>query len=150
MLHCRAAILPLVVVFGLSACAEKEPVRADMSAPPAAAGPNMAPIAAGTALPAGYKVDTARTIIFGTDEAWTGRLSYTTSTEADEVFDFLHKEMPNFGWAEITAMRSDPSLLTFTSSATGRMATITIARGSGLLSTRVDMVVSPSGAGAAR
>jgi len=114
----------------------------------AAAGLNMAPIAAGTALPAGYKVDTERTIIFGTNEAWTGRLSYTTGTNADEVFDFLHKEMPNFGWAEVTAMRSDPSLLTFSSSATARTATITIVRGSVIGSTRVDMVVSPNTAAA--
>lgn len=101
------------------------------------------PIAAGTALPAGYKVDSARTIIFGTNESWTGRLSYSTASSADEVFDFLHKEMPNFGWREATAMRSDPSLLTFNNDATNRTATITILRGSVIGSTRVDMVVSP-------
>jgi hypothetical protein len=70
-------------------------------------------------------------------------LVYTTSMSADDVFDFLHKEMPAFGWAEVTAMRSDLSLLTFTSGATGRMATINIMRASTLGSTRVDMVVSP-------
>jgi len=112
--------------------------------------PNMGPITAGTALPAGYKVDAERTIIFGTDDRWTGRLSYTTSTGADEVFDFLHKEMPNFGWTEVTAMRSDPSLLTFSSSATSRTAIISIVRAPKMGSTRVDMVVSPTGSGAKR
>ena len=116
----------------------------------AGAGPDMAPIAAGTALPAGYKVDVARTIIFGTDERWTGRLTYTTGTSADDVFDFLHKEMPNFGWAEVTAMRSDPSLLTFSSATTNRFATINIVRGPALGSTRVEMVVSPGGSAAPR
>jgi hypothetical protein len=130
-------------------CAETAPVTGG-SAGPAATAPDMRPIIAGTALPAGYKVDLDRTIIFGTDESWTGRLSYTTSTSADAVFDFLHAEMPNFGWAEVTAMRSDPSVMTFTSAATNRTAIMTIARAPTLGSTRVEMVVSPNGSGAAR
>ena len=138
----------ILVGLGLGACAKQEPVRATAAAATVPA-PNMAPIAAGTALPAGYKVDPDRTIIFGTNEKWTGRLSYTT-TSADEVFDFLHREMTNFGWTEVTAMRADPSLLTFSSAATARTAIVTIARGSVLGSTRVDMVVSLSGTGAAR
>ena len=109
---------------------------------------DMAPIVAGTALPAGYKVDLDRTIILGAPDKWTGRLSYTTSTGADEVFDFLHKEMANFGWTEATAMRSYLSLLTFTSAATNRTATVSIARGSILGSTRVDMVVATTGTSA--
>lgn len=141
MLNNRAVFLPIIIVLSLSACSGKESVKADTVA--SATGVNMAPIAAGTALPAGYKVDSDRTIIFGSNEAWTGRLSYTTGTNADEVFDFLHKEMPNFGWREATAMRSDPSLLTFNNDATNRTATITILRGSVIGSTRVDMVVSP-------
>lgn len=58
--------------------------------------------------------------------------------------------MPNFGWAEVTAMRSDPSLLTFTSATTDRSAIISIARGPALGSTRVDMVVSPNNPSALR
>ncbi len=106
----------------------------------------MAPIAAGTALPGGYKVDVLRTIIFGTDERWTGRLAYTTAGDANAVFDFLLKEMPSFGWVEITAMRSNPSLLTFSMAqepgAASRFATISIIRGPALGSTRVEMVVT--------
>lgn len=58
----------------LGACAKGGAGDPD-SAVTAASGPDMAPIAGGTALPAGYKVDAGRTIIFGTDESWTGRLS---------------------------------------------------------------------------
>ena len=98
----------------------------------------------GTALPPGYKIDSDRTLILGADDRWTGRLTYTTSTNADDTFDFLRREMPNFGWSEMTAMRSDTSLLTFASESTGRVATISIARGSMLGGgVRVDMVVSP-------
>jgi len=143
----RLATTHILIAAGfiLAACANSGPSGGnDIAVTSASAGgPNMTAIAQGTALPAGYKVDPDRTIIFGTDDKWTGRLSYTTSTSADDVFDFLHKEMPNFGWTEVTAMRSDLSLLTFSSASTGRFATINIVRPSALGSTRVDMVVAP-------
>jgi hypothetical protein len=141
--------LALTFLLALSACSEGPAVTANSApsaADDAAAAGSTAQImvlAKGTALPAGYKVDPSRTMIFGTDERWTGRLTYTASGSADEVFDFLHKEMPNFGWAEISAVRSDNSLLTFTSESTGRLATINIRRGSVMGSTQVDMVVAP-------
>jgi hypothetical protein len=129
----------ILCVVGLAACAEKPSVTATQ----APSAPAMATIAQGIAMPAGYKVDAGRTLIFGTDEAWTGRLSYSTKTSADDVFEFLHKEMPSFGWAELSSMRSDASVLTFTSDATSRIATIHIGRGSMLGATEVDLVVAP-------
>ena len=52
--------------------------------------------------------------------------------------------MPNFGWTQISAMRSDNSLLTFSSESTGRLATINIRRSNVIgAATLVDMVVSP-------
>lgn len=141
----------LVVLLSLSACSEGPAVTANTApgaADEAAAGSTaqIMVLAKGTALPAGYKVDPSRTMIFGTDEKWTGRLTYTAAGTADEVFDFLHREMPNFGWVEISAMRSDNSLLTFSSESTGRYATISIRRGSVIGSTLVDMVVAPKAA----
>lgn len=120
--------IALSFIFAVSACAEGPAVTA-----------NNAP-AAEDAAAAG---SSAQIMIFGTDERWTGRLTYTAAGSADEVFDFLHREMPNFGWIEISAMRSDNSLLTFTSESTGRLATINIRRGSVIGSTQVDMVVAP-------
>lgn len=141
----------LVLLLTLSACSEGPAVTATSA--PSASGQTAAPgstaqvmiLAKGTALPAGYKVDPARTMIFGTDDKWLGRLTYTAPGSADEVFDFLHREMPNFGWVEVSAMRSDNSLLTFSSESTGRLATINIRRGSAMGSTQVDMVVAPKG-----
>ena len=144
MIRLALSLLGLVLLFGCAA--GTAPVTSGPAPADEAAGPPP-PITKGTALPAEYKIDAARTIIFGTDESWTGRLAYTTATGADEVFDFLHKEMPNFGWAEVTAMRSDPSVMTFSSSATNRTATVTIARGNSIGSTRVEMVVAPTGPG---
>ena len=138
-----AGIALAVALAGCSA-SKKAPVMSSKATPQELAVTPV--VAAGTALPAGYKVDSGRTLIFGTDETWTGRLSYTTNTSADDVFDFLHREMPNFGWTETTAMRSDISLISFASNNTNRVATIHIERGGALGisgNTRVDMVVSP-------
>ena len=89
--------IALIIGFVLMSCAESAPVTGGSSSGGAAGsvatGPDMRPIIAGTALPAGYQINLDRTIVFGTDESWTGRLSYTTSTNAGDVFDFLHKEM---------------------------------------------------------
>ncbi len=146
------AAIGVALAVGLASCGggdKKGPVMSSTASPQELAVTPV--VAAGTALPAGYKVDAGRTLIFGTDETWTGRLSYTTSTAADDVFDFLHREMPNFGWTETTAMRSDVSLISFASNNTNRVATIHIERGGALGgNTRVDMVVSPGTANAAR
>jgi hypothetical protein len=138
----------VATVLCLSACAEQG-MASKSDTPVTVAAANVPTMVTGTALPAGYKIDPDRTIIFGTDEKWTGRLTYSTTTPADDVFDFLHKEMPNFGWAEVSAMRSDPSIMSFSSASTGRLATITISRGSTLTSAKVDMVVSPASIGPA-
>ncbi len=144
---CRMSALRFAAIVGmalaLGACAKQDSVTATSGASTGNDGFNLPSITAGTALPAGYKIDTDRTMIFGTDDHWTGRLSYSSRTNADEVFAFLHREMPNFGWAEMSSMRSDNSVMTFASENTGRMATMTIRRGSVVGSTQVDMVVSP-------
>lgn len=147
----------IVLCLGLAACADKQPAVTASSAsqapavaedgtplPPTAA--QLEVLAAGTALPGGYRIDNSRTMLFGTDERWLGRLSYTAAGSADEVFDFLHREMPNFGWIEISAMRSDTSLLTFSSPGTSRIATVTIRRSAPIGGCQVDMVVAPQSA----
>ena len=145
------AVVVCAFMMALAACSSggssAKPAVKAAAKPGTPSGPEIVtalPVAAGTALPPGYKIDAGRTLIFGTDENWTGRLSYTTPTPADDVFDFLHREMPSFGWTETTAMRSDVSLISFLSTASGRAATIHIERGGTLGGgTRVDMVVSP-------
>jgi len=133
----------LVSILLLGACGGKSSPAATSAS--GNAGPDMAPIVSGIALPAGYKIDANRTLVLGADDRWTGRVAYTSSTSADDVFDFLRREMPNFGWSETAAMRSDVSLLTFMSETTDRVATIHIERGGSMFggATRVDMVVSP-------
>jgi hypothetical protein len=140
----RSRVLALSLVPLFAACTPQNtgPV-ASPAAPDASnqAGPET--VIAGTALPAGYNIDANRSLILGSGESWTGRLSYTATGSADEVFDFLRHEMPNFGWIELNSVRSDINLLTFEHDATNRIATLRIERGTVLNSTRVDMIVAP-------
>ncbi|TAL04050.1 MAG: hypothetical protein EPO08_02505, partial [Rhodospirillaceae bacterium] len=81
-----------VMIFGLlvGGCADKAPPATSNGTAVSAT-----PIVTGTALPPGYKIDSGRTLILGADDKWTGRVSYTSSMSADDVFDFLRREMPN-------------------------------------------------------
>jgi hypothetical protein len=139
------AFLPLLlpILAGLTAagCAAP-PTPVTTTTAPSTGATSADVIVSGTALPAGYHIDPGRSLILGEGDNWTGRLSYTATGTADEVFDFLRREMPNFGWQEINSVRSDISFLTFASPATSRIATLQIDRGTVLGSTRVDMIVS--------
>jgi hypothetical protein len=116
----------------------------DKAASPPADAPPVVEVPPGTALPAGYHIDSARSLILGDGDSWTGRLAYSATGSADEVLEFLRREMPKFGWVETYAVRSEVDLLGFTSTATGRVANFRIERGSMLDNTRVEMIVSPT------
>ncbi len=64
-------------------------------------------------VPAGATMDMERSLLLGTGEEWTGRLSYETSTEGARVFDLYKAEMPKFGWTELTVIRGDRSIMTY-------------------------------------
>jgi len=139
--------LGLALAALLAGCAPPPGGAADASGTSAPADSQHVEIpVAGTALPAGYHVDSVRSLILGEGESWTGRLVYSATGSADDVFEFLRREMPKFGWAETYAVRSEVNLLGFASAPTGRVATIRIERGSMLDSTHVDMIVSPTAA----
>jgi hypothetical protein len=140
----RSSVLALSLVPVLAACTPQNSAPVASPAPTDAnSANNPATLIAGTALPAGYNIDSNRSLILGSGESWTGRLSYTATGSADEVYDFLRHEMPNFGWIELNAVRSDINLLTFEHDSTSRIATLRIERGTVLNSTRVDMIVAP-------
>jgi hypothetical protein len=141
----RGAALALAALLG--ACTPQNGA-ADKSAGAAADAPHVS-VPPGTALPAGYHIDSSRSLILGDGENWTGRLAYSATGSADEIFDFLRREMPKFGWTETYAVRSEVDLLGFASEPTGRLANVRIERGSMLDSTRVEMIVSPAPAPAA-
>jgi len=64
------------------------------------------------------------------------------SGSSSDSYDFFLREMPKFGWQEITSVRSEVSVLTYSRS--GRVATIQIRRRT-LGGSAVDIIVSPQG-----
>lgn len=98
---------------------------------------------AGVALPEGYSLDTNRTIILGEGDRWIGRLSYGISSSADAMFDFIRREMANYGWTEVAVVRAESSQLTFLSQGGDRVASVLITR-STLYGSKVDMTIAPS------
>jgi hypothetical protein len=98
---------------------------------------------AGVALPEGYSLDSNRTIILGEGDRWIGRLSYSVNSSADAMFDFIRREMANFGWTEVAVVRAEASQLTYLSNGGDRVASILITR-STLYGAKVDMTVAPS------
>jgi hypothetical protein len=93
-------------------------------------------------MPADASVELDRTIVLGTGEDWMGRVTIRAKTDLVSVFDFYREQMPQFGWKELTVLRSATSVLTYTRGE--RIATIQIESGTGPLSgSHIIFSVSP-------
>ena len=88
------------------------------------------------------EMDLDRTLLLGGREAWIGRLVLSTSLGPSDLFDFYRGEMPKFGWSEVTVVRAEVSILTYTR--LDRVATVQITPGR-FRGSRVDVTVSPRG-----
>ncbi len=94
------------------------------------------------AVPAGARMDVERSLILGARDSWIGRLAMTATGNTTATYDFFLAEMPKFGWQEITTVRSEVSVLTYTRG--DRVATVQIlARTLG--GSQIDITVSPRG-----
>ena len=91
-------------------------------------------------IPIGAEMDLDRTVILGARESWIGRLTLETSHNSVKLFNFFKKSTPEFGWQEITSIRSATSVLTY--SQTTRVLTIQIIAKT-LQGSEVVMTVSP-------
>ena len=94
------------------------------------------------AVPAGAKMDVERSLVLGARDDWIGRLAMSATGSTSEAYDFFLREMPKFGWQEITTVRSEVSVLTY--SRGDRVATIQI-RNKTLGGSAIDITVSPRG-----
>ena len=63
-----------------------------------------------------------QTLIFGQGDSWVGRVVYEASEDPQYVWQFLQREMPKFGWTQISAMQSKVSTLVFRRG--GRVVTV--------------------------
>jgi len=94
-------------------------------------------------MPIKAELNMARTLVFGTNDSWIGRLVISASHSSNDMFDFYKQEMSGFDWQEITSVRSDTSVMTYIRDE--RVATIQISNAP-LRGARVTITVSPKGA----
>ena len=64
-------------------------------------------------IPANSIIDDEKTLIIGKNDEWMGRISITSSSNVDEIYDFFHKEMINFSFEKKTSEKSIISTLIY-------------------------------------
>ena len=95
-------------------------------------------------IPSGAKMNLDRTLILGPQDSWIGRLGLETSHNTTTMYDFYKQKTPEFGWQEITSVRSAISVLTYTRAE--RVLTITL-RTKTISGSELDITMSPRGGG---
>jgi hypothetical protein len=94
-------------------------------------------------LPAGTKLRTAESLIFGVGDAWLGRAVFESPLDANATYNFFAEQLPRQGWTTVASVRGKKSLLVFTRAE--RSATIEL-EDSGLFTGSVAwMTLSPVG-----
>lgn len=143
-LFSRALTLSLfIAIAALSACTQDVAV-----APPGGSSAGADAPAAFTRfpdmpIPTRSDFDMDRSMVFGGNDAWFGRLVIKTFHNTNAMFDFYKEQLAAFGWQEITSLRSAVSVLTY--SRQDRIATIQI-QGRTLPGSEIIITVSPRGA----
>jgi hypothetical protein len=138
MREIHLAVLSLGLL--LSACASKPlegELKSDMPRP-------SLEILGQTQLPAGAKIDHEKSLIMGAGDQWVGRVSLDVGRDASAAYKFFLETYPQQGWALVTAVRGQTSLLVFTKQE--RNATVEFQEGSLLGGGRVTLTVSPRNA----
>ena len=65
-------------------------------------------------IPEKATMDLKSTLLFGGENAWIGRLVFSSPYTLNSMFDFYMSQMPEFGWKEVSVTRSKVSDLIFT------------------------------------
>ncbi len=91
-------------------------------------------------VPSRADMEVDRTLVFGGDSGWYGRLVLTSGHPPAAMFDFYKQEMSGFGWQPITMVRATVSVLTYVRD--GRVATIQIGDGT-LRGSEISITVAP-------
>lgn len=138
----RCAWLVLAATLGLAACATEVGVSKPGEGGDAAALKQAFTRFPDMPVPEGADINLDRTLVFGAGEDWFGRLVISVSHSASEMFDYFQRELPRFGWQEVTSVRSAVSVLTYARQ--DRVATIQI-QGSRFRGSESIVTVSPKG-----
>ncbi|GAB4197348.1 MAG: hypothetical protein OHK0024_36520 [Thalassobaculales bacterium] len=97
-------------------------------------------------IPSNSSMDFSKSIVLGNQDGWIGRLTLDAGFSLADMYTFYEREMPKFGWQQVTVVRSAITTMTYTRNQ--RIATITLQpkslAGSGFGNrTEVDFTVSP-------
>jgi len=63
-------------------------------------------------MPKSREINLDKTMVVGTN-VWFGRLTFDTGRSGEEMFLFYTRELKNYGWKKITAVRAQTSLMTY-------------------------------------
>ncbi len=127
----------------LGACAPTADLQASRAGDGPAQGPTLAQFS-DIPIPSGASMNLERSLILGPADNWIGRLVFTASLGPQQMFEFYGREMPGFGWQEVTRVRARINIMTFTRG--GRAATVQIMRTT-LGGSEIDLTVSPQAQG---
>jgi hypothetical protein len=124
----KSAYVPifcLSLALFLAACQNTPPIGASQATPegPTADQPRLTRFS-DIPIPAGAQMNVTRSLILGPTDAWVGRLVFNASTGSQTLYQFYTREMPRFKWQEVTRVRAQVSILTYTRGA--RTATVQI------------------------
>jgi hypothetical protein len=96
-------------------------------------------------MPANATVDLNNLFVMGNDGAWFGRLVMSPSSSVADMYEFYRREMPRFGWQEVSNIRSATSVLVYQQAE--RVATIQILPSGTLTSSsRIEFSMTPRAA----
>ncbi len=90
--------------------------------------------------PPGSKMNIESTFIVGSGDSWYGQTSVETKLGANGAFDFYKQQLPDHGWTELSSVRAQTSILTYTRE--HRVLAIQLTPGN-LNNTEVLITVSP-------
>ena len=91
----------------------------------------------------GSEMNVADTVVLGGEE-WFGQLSINAVHNAQVMFQFYRDQLPKYGWAEISAVRAQTSVLTFDRGV--RVLALQI-KGNKLTGSQLTLCVAPRGGG---
>ena len=98
----------------------------------------------GIRLPSDSEVNYDDSLVFGQGAEWFGRLAVRSSLDENELIAFFRTNLAQLGWREISAVRSENSVVVFARDE--RMLTLEIASG-GLGGSSVTILISPMASG---
>jgi len=135
----------VIALLGLAACGETAPILSGSGGGSGGSAERKSVSAFSQfpdiPIPSGTKINVDKTLVFGT-KPWYGQLALSSSSNANQLFDFYRENLPQYGWQEVTAVRAPTSILTY---ATAERVLAIAIQSATLTGSDVTVTVSPRG-----